>query len=289
MQIYTFIRQKIDPFVEDVAAGQKFVEHGIDGATLLGLEVLDWNDFNEIGMSRLQAKKMALKIDELRTMITANPANIWEYRATNRKYVDLMGGWLMAAPRGPLLYIRMNDYDTVWRPAFHEFGRVPVGAQSGGGALGFWLGWVLTPDLVTIFSATNFMSLHPYLGGWVIFAVGIRFAVMLGDLRELMQNFHTLKESIIGTITIVIKAESQAAMGVILWYIAWPVIPWAICDVMFYTLILFAPFRRGLIIMLPRILQICFFIYVTARSLPAEYLCGVGIIMALYFSVRVSQ
>ena len=101
MQIYTFIRQKIDPFVEDVAAGQKFVEHGIDGATLLGLEVLDWNDFNEIGMSRLQAKKMALKIDELRTMITANPANIWEYRATNGNMsISWVGGsWLLRAAR----------------------------------------------------------------------------------------------------------------------------------------------------------------------------------------------
>ena len=184
-----------------------------------------------------QAKKLMLKIDELKTRISSNPQDMFEYRAANRKYVDLMGTWMMAGPRGPLLWLRLKDYDSVWRPAFHALGGVAEGESSGGGATGFWVGWLLAPEIVVIFSATNFTGLHPILAGWIIIAFSIRTFLYLVLAARNRAGFF------VGFLTLAVGAEIGGAFLTGFWWLLYPIVPWFFCDVGFYGLVIFAPFN----------------------------------------------
>eukprot|EP01052_Picozoa_sp_SAG31_P039740 SAG31_NODE_5576_length_2447_cov_2.667376_1_plen_332_part_00 len=215
-----------------------FVKLGIDGMMLMQMDE-DLLTDESLGLSTEQATKLMAKIGEIKARITENPADLWEYRAANRKYVDILGGWTMGAARGPLLWIRMRDYDTVWKPAFHEHGGVQEGETSGGGALGFWISWVLCPDVVVMFAATNFLGSHPVLTSWMLLALGLKqvFTIVAAakasnPARGLVANYFISS----------IKCEVGLALTAGFRFCLFPIIPWFLCDFFFYLMIIFAPF-----------------------------------------------
>ena len=234
--------------VDSTAFTEKLVENAVDGKLLLHLELSDLS--SDIGMSALQAKKVMIAIEELTASISANPSSLWEYRAANRKYVDNMFAWMMGSPRGPLLYVHAFDYETVWRPAFREVGGVEEGSSSGGGSIGFWIGWLLAPDLVVIFCATNFLGIHPWLASWVIFAFVMRQLgmIVVAFLNVAKVASQTGQDVGVGQIVFsyfVIGFTLEAIVGGTILFnscVLWHITPWFLSDFFFYSMIIGAPF-----------------------------------------------
>jgi hypothetical protein len=159
-----------------------------------------------------------------------------DFREENRHYVDIIGPWMSSSPRLPLAYIRTFDYDDVWRPAFHQHGGVPEGDSSGGGATGFWLGWVFCPELVVLFYATNFYVAHPIMAVYTCICCALRFVAMLSLGKKLAPNSSLAGYFMVGV------AMDMSALGIFaLNYMLWYIIPAFLCDVFFYMFFIFGP------------------------------------------------
>jgi hypothetical protein len=209
---------------EDVAG--TLARWGVDGAVLLNV---DENDVREdLKISGLKAKKLLAAVQKLRDQFRSktNPdGTVWmnfhQYRALNRNAMDSMVPALFGvAPRFALTIL--NEFPEHGKPK-EEDG---------------WITWLFWPQYYIFCQADNICGGLP-----IMLKISILFALLRQFLEmALAIGLYVSGEQSVPRFFRGPLEEMGSALSIILYRnFIYPIVPWFICDMVFYFQVYFGP------------------------------------------------
>ena len=209
---------------EDVAG--TLARWGVDGAVLLNV---DENDVREdLKISGLKAKKLLAAVQKLRDQFRSKThpdgtvrMSFHQYRALNRNAMDAMVPALFGvAPRFALTIL--NEFPEHGKPA-EEDG---------------WITWLFWPQYYIFCQADNICGGLP-----IMLKISILFALLRQFLEmALAIGLYVAGEQSVPRFFRGPLEEMGSALSIILYRnIIYPIVPWFICDMVFYFQVYFGP------------------------------------------------
>jgi len=209
---------------EDVAG--TLARWGVDGAVLLNV---DENDVREdLKISGLKAKKLLAAVQKLRDQFRSKThpdgtvrMSFHQYRALNRNAMDAMVPALFGvAPRFALTIL--NEFPEHGKPA-EEDG---------------WITWLFWPQYYIFCQADNICGGLPMM---------LQISILFSLLRQFMEMALAIGLYVAGEQSVPRffrgpLEEMGSALSIILYRnIIYPIVPWFICDMVFYFQVYFGP------------------------------------------------
>jgi hypothetical protein len=209
---------------EDVAG--TLARWGVDGAVLLNV---DENDVREdLKISGLKAKKLLAAVQKLRDQFRSKThpdgtvrMSFHQYRALNRNAMDAMVPALFGvAPRFALTIL--NEFPEHGKPA-EEDG---------------WITWLFWPQYYIFCQADNICGGLPMM---------LKISILFSLLRQFMEMALAIGLYVAGEQSVPRffrgpLEEMGSALSIILYRnIIYPIVPWFICDMVFYFQVYFGP------------------------------------------------
>jgi hypothetical protein len=207
-------------------------KHGITGNILLVLDDTDLQE--ELGVSSgVERKKIFLQINQLKDSESEQNAKLtfWELRALNRQKVDYATPLLTVAPRWAIT--TFDDFPEYCRPA--------AALGEGHNSVMSWLEWALFPEW---YIWTNRDTIMCGLPGFVPYVCFGNLLIGIGAIGLGLASAGLGGAAGAAIAYITLKLGLEIFAGSFAWIYSatiWKILPWFICDILFYFSVYIAP------------------------------------------------
>lgn len=207
-------------------------KHGITGNILMVLDDTDLQE--ELGVSSgVERKKLFLQINQLKDSESEKNAKLtfWELRALNRQMVDYATPLLTVAPRWAIT--TFDDFPEYCRPA--------AALGEGHNSVMGWLEWALFPEW---YIWTNRDTIMCGLPGFVPYVCFGNLLIGIGAIGLGLASAGLGGATGAAIAYITLKLGLEIFAGSFAWIYSatiWKILPWFICDILFYFSVYIAP------------------------------------------------
>jgi len=204
------------------------IDNKVDGTVLLHVTEEDLRD--DIGIeSSLQRKVIMSALAELKGKNQGHKGmNFWQYRSMHRKEMDGLMLLISNAPR-----VAISKFPTT----LPEHGRPAKPLGGGHSTLAAWFEWLIIPEYYIYLNAHTIAGGLPGFMPWVILG-----QLIIKGFTLLALAFKKDPAGVMKQVGQTLIGEVCFAVGAWVWMnILWPIVPWFICDLIFYFMIYVAP------------------------------------------------